>query len=226
MYLSSNQSRILAMESLKTSIALIESFGVALPDDIKDENVVMSTHKELRRICKNATCPDGFIVVFYCPTCKIFSRKHSVFCPQCKKCKFILNCASKKCMSQCEKYVEGRNPICSHSTKVINREVPHMLYAPVWTSLTDCFLHLRDDLVDYLRQDICGSIRHDYENDAITALSSLNSLSAFIQMKEDEIVTEIIAANSNLESPETQRSFLNPDYKNSLDRKLKEQCII
>ena len=185
----------------------------------------LSNRRNKTAIRKLSSCPDGYITIFICYECGIVIRRSNVFCPKCKKTKFIKSCKSKACQANQKTFTAGISPYCYHLSRVIDREQLHAFYFPPWAFVTDIFMHLEEHLVDYTRREIAGSIKSDERNDSFSAVSSLNFLSINTQLKEEKLVKLIEETNRSQLYPQDHRGFLNPDYNNSFEKKLKELCM-
>ena len=198
--------------------------------DLKDFNY----HRNRSAILDMGCCPKGFITLFICPKCQIIVRDGSVFCPNCHETKFIKHCGSKYCVANSgdegSKSNEGSQEkgtadvsTCHHETRIIDRDYDHFYYKPSMAVATEVYMNMEDHLVDVTRQDIVGSVRNDKEQDCHSSVSSLNNLSISVRLDEKAIEKEIIQANPD-PSPEDERENINPNYANSLEKKIRDQC--
>ena len=196
----------------------------------KNTSERFSLRRNQTEISKMCCLQKGYIIIFICPVCRILVRGGDVYCPNCHKVKFIKSCGSRTCQANCdygknESGEKPKSPCCLHTTQVINRDYRHAIMHPTWVMATDIFLHLEEELVDIKRQDIVGSIRSDFEEDTCSSVSSLNMISIATRLGEDEIRKEAMCANP-VETATAVRDFLKPDYENSLEAKLEENCNV
>lgn len=187
-----------------------------------DDYATWTIERDMNNMKKLASCPTGYLVVFFCD-CKRVNRRSSAWC-RCGR-KHITSCDTDGCAARSVTYQEGS---CVHLDRGIAPDecVQYFAYYPVWNCLFDLIQANADEFFTCCtRKQIAQHIIYDDEHDILSSVSSLNSLSAYVALGEGHLASLVRNALAHHRLPLEQRCFLHPDPVNSLEKKLEKKSV-
>lgn len=144
----------------------------------------------------------------------------------CKKCgqKFITNCSSKNCFTSLSNPPSEPDPTndgtCVHESRNYKHDQPHFYYYPIWVGIMDCLTHVDSQFLNSLSvESIAASIRYCNENNIVSSLTSLNSISAYTMLGLHSLAVLAKSAYSKLNDIKP-RAFLHVDSDSSFEHRM------
>lgn len=155
--------------------------------------------------------------------CGTINRTNSVFCKKCGQ-KFITSCNGKKCYTSRESPPSepdsSNDGSCTHESRTYDHDQPHFYYYPIWVGIMDCFAHVDSEYLNTLSvESIAACIQYCSENNIISSLTSLNSISAYTRLGLHSLanLAKSVYTKMNNLNP---RAFLHVDSNSSFEHRM------